>query len=358
MKKSQVLTFGFTAGTLFDMKSAEAIFDNSSETDKHQKYRDYFKKMNENGEILKPGPALGLYIALHHLKQKLPKDLILMRFGISCRFDTDHAGVDTLTNSLAHYLLTEKEDFMPDYISLTGVFSQANAHKIQNADLVFTSSDNSAKEYHNSGIASIHIPNIDEDQNMRMYNNRNSKINFIFDFDGVVADPSSELVYQAAKKIDGLDPINTFRLNEIEKMNTPIPLGPLGVFIIKTSVIVEHYQKLMLANKIQIKDIPFETRILTARGGAASLRVLKSMNHYHMQVSRADFADGNPKYIALSMLEHDEINLFMEDSFIHVEGARNNTDHVLAGLVFNDYTSGKLTLEAQVEELKKKYHKE
>ena len=45
-EKDTVLTFGFTAGTLFDMKEAEAIFEQNTEEDREGLYRKYFEKMN------------------------------------------------------------------------------------------------------------------------------------------------------------------------------------------------------------------------------------------------------------------------------------------------------------------------
>lgn len=350
--ENTVLTFGFTAGALFDMKDAEAIFEQNTEENREKLYRDYFAKMNENGQFFKPGPALGLYISLQNLSHKLPKDIIQLRFGLSTRFDTVHEGATTLFNSIDHYLFTDEKDFVPDYISLTGGLEQASPHKMQGADIVFTSSDSSAKEYHNNGIASTQIPNISELQNLKMFQNKDNGINFIFDFDGVVVDHSSEMVYQAAKKVTGLEPLEAFRLNEIKNRQNPMNLGPLGVFLQKASLIVSYYQKMMLANEIKAKDIPFETRILTARGGSGSFRIIKTLTHYGIQVSRADFACGRPKHIALAMLDEKDINLFLEDSRIHVDGARNNVGHVMAGLVFNDYTSGKVSLDETIKQLK------
>lgn len=353
-KGDTLLTFGFTAGTLFDMKEAETIFEASSEEERHNRYREYFARMNARGEVFKPGPALGMYIALQGLRAKIPEDLIKLRFGLTARFDTNHEGAITLANSLEHYFLKDGKDLLPDYCSLTGYLEQSSSHKVKNADVVFTSSDSSAKEYHNSGIAAIHIPNISELQNMKMYNNRDEKINFIFDFDGVVVDHGSEIVYQAAKQIEGVDPIKAFNMNEIENRNIPMQLGPLGLFLQKASLIVAHYQKQILQNEIKPEDVPFETRIMTARGGGAVLRVLKTLTYYNIQVSRADFEDGSPKYIALGMLDENAINLFMEDSFVHVDGARRNANHVMAGLVFNDYTSGRVCLEETVAKLRQK----
>lgn len=351
-EKDTVLTFGFTAGTLFDMKEAESIFEKNSEESREGLYRKYFEKMNNEGQVFKPGPALGLYIALHHLRKQLPANVIQMRFGLSSRFDTAHEGAVTLFNSLDHYLFNETQDFMPDYISLTGGLEQASPHKMQGADIVFTSSDSSAKAYHNNGMVSTEIPNISELQNMKMYQNKENNINFIFDFDGVVVDHTSEMVYQAAKKVKGMEPLEAFRLNEIANRNKPMELGPLGCFLQKTSLIVAYFQRKMLANEIKAKDIPFETRILTARGGAATFRIIKTMTHYGIQVSRADFADGRPKHLALSMLNENSINLFLEDSLVHVNGARRNVNHIMAGLVFNDYTSGKETLDETIKQLK------
>lgn len=357
-EKDVVLTLGFTTGTLFDMKESEAIFDNNSEETREVLYRQYFEELNKKGEVLKCGPALGLYIAMHKLREKVPTDVIKLRFGLTSRFDTAHPGATTLFNSLEYYLMSQNTDYMPDYISLTGGLEQASPHKMQGADVVFTSSDSWAKEYHVNGIAATQIPNISEEQNLMSFNNKDNAINFIFDFDGVVGDHSSEIIYQAAKKIKGLDPIEAFRLNELKYKNNPQNLGPLGVFLEKTSLIVAYYQKLMLTNKIKAKEIPFETRILTARGGAATFRVIKTMTHNNIQVSRADFADGRPKHIALSMLEKKNINLFLEDSRVHIDGARNKVPHVIAGLVFNDYTSGTVTLDETIDRLKKENQEE
>ena len=80
----------FTAGTLFDMKECEAVYEKSAVGEKEKYYRHYFKQMNGKKEVFKPGPALGLYIALHKLKGKIPEDFIKLRFGITTRFDTIH----------------------------------------------------------------------------------------------------------------------------------------------------------------------------------------------------------------------------------------------------------------------------
>ena len=349
-----VLTFGFTAGALFDMKEAEAVFESHSEEDRLSAYNEYFAQMNAEGKVFKPGPALGFYISLIKLRnsRKVPCDVAKFRFGMSARFDTNHAGAITLMNSIDHYLLDEVNDFVPDYISWTGGLEQASSHKMQGADVVFTSSDASAKEYHKRGVAAVHIQNISEIQNMKMFNNRDNKINFICDFDGVIVDPTSEMVYQAAKQIKGLEPLEEFRLNEIKHRHTPMELGPLGVVVQKLSRVVAYFNKKMLANEIKANDIPLATTILTARGGAASMRIVKTMAHHNIQVTRADFADGRPKHIALSMLDESHINLFLEDSLVHVDGARNNVSHVLAGLVFNDFTSGDMSLNGAVEQLR------
>lgn len=357
-KGEEVLTFGFTLGTLFDMKESEKVFNDNPKETRETLYRQYFAEMNKKGEVFKKGTALGLYIALHNLRKVLPNDILRIRFGISSRFDTNHEGLTTLLNSLDHYVMKNNEDLMPDYISLTGGLEQASSHKMQGADLVFTSSDSSAKDYHNSGIAAVHIPNLSEEQNEAMYDNRFNPINFIFDFDGVLADHKSEMVYQAAKKIGNLDPVEEFRVNELKNRDTPMNLGPLGAAARKLSRVVAYYQRQMLNNEIEAKDIPFKDHLLTARGGSATFRVMKTLTHYDIQLSRADFADGRPKHIALNMLNKSEINLFLEDSRVHVDGARDNVPHVIAGLVFNDYTAGNETLNEAVKNLENEKKKE
>lgn len=348
-----VLTMGFTAGALFDMKDSENVFDKSGKLERETLYRNYFAEMNKKNEILKPGPALGLYIALNRLKQILPKDLIEIKLGLTSRFDSSHAGVTTLYSSLEHYMLKDGNDYMPDYLSLTGGLEQASPHKMQGADVVFTTSDTSAIEYHKNGVASVHIQNISEEQNILTFNNRNNPINFIFDFDGVVGDHNSEMVYQAAKKIGNIDPVEAFRLFELKNKDLPQPLGPLGVFLKKASVIVAYYQKEMLENRIEPDQIPFETRIMTARGGSATCRVIKTLAHNGIQVTRTDFLCGRPKHIPLAMLNEKNINLFLEDSLVHIDGVREKVPYVMAGLVVNDLTSGDDNLEKVISELMK-----
>ena len=74
-----------------------------------------------------------------------------------------------------------------------------------------------------------------------------------------------------------------------------------------------------------------------------------------IKVRRADFAEGREKYMALDMLKKEDLKLFLEDSLVHIEGARKYNDHVMAGLVFNDYNAGKDNLDFNIAFLKAKY---
>lgn len=358
--EKNVLTIGFTAGTLFDMKDAEQIFEKADEAEKQKLYRTFFKEMNERNEIFKPGPALGLYMAFQNLKSKIEgyqkddsvivKPNLKIRFGLSSKFDSAHPGAITLFNSLEHYMMKENEHNFPDYINLTGGFEQASPHKIQDADLVFTSSNDSANLYYNNGIASVFIPNRTPKLNLDSYRNRKSNLNIYCDYDGVIGDANSESVFQAALQITGIDPVNTFRDHEVSKSREPMELGPLGDVLKKFGYIVEFYKDQLMANKIKEDEIPFKTILLTARGGGASARAFHTLSQKEISLSQCLFMDGVNKNEALSMVHKKDITLFLDDGEKHFHRAMT-LDNIIPGYVPNELTVGNINMHEQLEKL-------
>lgn len=319
--KENVLTIGFTAGTLFDMKEAEDIFEKAPDNEKQKRYRDFFQKMNEKGETFSVGPALGLYIALQELKGKVPEDVMQIRFGLSSKFDSAHPGAVTLFNSIEKYMMSDGKHHAPDYHALTGGFEQASKHKIQDADLVFTSSKNSANLYYNNGMASVFIPNRSAKLNNLSYKNRNNNINIYCDYDGVIGDVDSETVYQVAKQMKDVNPVNTFRDHEVLNSKNLMELGPLGDVLKKFGKIVSYYQDKLLTTNLKEEDIPFKTVLLTARGGGAAIRAFNTLNSKGISLSQCLFMDGVNKNEALSQAHKSEITLFLDDGEAHFDRA-------------------------------------
>lgn len=348
--EDNVLTIGFTAGTLFDMKEAEKVFENAPDKDKQKLYREYFKDMNAKNQTFKVGPALGLYIALQELKSKIPESVLTIRFGVSSKFDTAHPGANTLFNSISHYLMKDGQHHAPDYHSLTGGFEQASAHKIQGADLVFTSSDKSADLYYNNGIASVYIPNRSPELNMNSYKNRKNNLNIYCDYDGVIGDVESESVYQAAKKLADLNAVNTFRDHEVSKAHIPMELGPLGDVLKKLGRVVEYYHDKLTKNEIKENNIPFKTILLTARGGGAAIRAFNTLNTKGITLSQSLFMDGKNKNDALTLAHKKEITLFLDDGRVHFDRAVE-LENVIAGYVPNELTVGKINIDERMKRL-------
>lgn len=350
--RENILTIGFTAGTLFDMKEAEKIFEDAPSKDKQKLYREYFKEMNAKGQTFKPGPALGLYIALYELKSKIPEDVLKITFGLSSKLDAAHPGANTLFNSMIHYLIKDGKDYIPDYQAFTGGREQAPVHKMHNADLVFTSSDKSADLYYNNGIGSVYVPNRTPQLNMVAYKNRNNNLNIYCDYDGVIGDVESESVYQAAKRLnhEKVNPIHAFRDHEIANANTPMELGPLGVVLKKLGRVVEHFQEKLVLNEIKESEIPFKTILLTARGGGAAIRAFNTLNANGIHLSQSLFMDGRNKNDALILAHKKEVTLFLDDGRIHFDRAVE-LDNVIAGYVPNELTVGKINLEERTQRM-------
>jgi 5'-nucleotidase len=355
--KNDTLTIGFTAGTLFDMKEAEDIFEKADDKDKQRLYRAYFKEMNDKNDIFKPGPALGLYMAFQNLKDKIKvsenvetvaeNTNLLIRFGLSSKFDSAHPGAITLFNSIEHYMMKEGQHHSPDYLNLTGGFEQAMAHKIQDADLVFTSSDKSADLYYNNGIASVYIPNKGPKFNLDSYKNHKSNLNIYCDYDGVIGDANSESLFQAALQLKDIDPVNTFRDHEVSKSREPMELGPLGGVLKKFGIIVEFYKEKLMANEIKEEDIPFKTILLTARGGGAASRAFHTLNQKGISLSQCLFMDGVNKNEALSLVHKKDMTLFLDDGKKHFERAMT-LDNIIAGYVPNELTVGNIDMKEKL----------
>lgn len=130
-----------------------------------------------------------------------------------------------------------------------------------------------------------------------------------FDFDGVLADDSSERIY----KEGGLD---AFRIEEEKKRDLPLDPGPLlGLF-----------RKLGRIQALELervrRDAAYQPRlriaIATARGAPAHQRVITSLRSWGLSVDEAFFMGGVEKSRVLGTFRP---HLFFDDQLAHAEPA-------------------------------------
>ena len=342
-KKPEVLTFGFSAGSLFDLKEVEDIYEKEG----LRAYTNKLKEMGEKGECFEPGPALGLYLALRKLKENVPEDVIKIRFGMISKNSPNYE-TEPLFLSMRKYIADEISDVGQskefDYKSFLDGGSAIDYHKAQGADLVFSTSDTAAQEYYKNDIAALYLPNVNKERNLEMYSKKDNKIVLVSDFDGVIGDVLSEMNYQNAKLIPGLDAIEVFRKNEKSKRDISMDLGPLGNVVRKLGIIVEHFSELRIDGKIKSEDIPYKTIVVTARGGSAFERFNTTRKNHGINISQVHLMDGVNKNFVLDIIAKENNNsniLFIDDGAVHFNRALDLKD-ILSGFVHNDFTVGRI----------------
>ncbi|MBF0430152.1 MAG: 5'-nucleotidase [Fibrobacteria bacterium] len=127
------------------------------------------------------------------------------------------------------------------------------------------------------------------------------ELKLAFDFDGIIADDSSEQVYQK----EGLD---GFQRHEKALSNTPLSPGPLMRLLEKISGI---QQKEFEKQKTEPHYKPkIRTAIITSRMAPAHQRVIHTLRHWGIHIDQAFFMGGISKSNLLSELQP---HIFFDD---------------------------------------------
>jgi 5'-nucleotidase len=144
-----------------------------------------------------------------------------------------------------------------------------------------------------------------------------------FDFDGVLADDSSERIMQ----VEGLP---AFHAHEAEHLEEPLPEGKLSEFLRGVNRIQDIEESL-------VKDDPGYNRrvhvaIVTARNAPSHERVVKTLNSWGVRVNDAFFLGGIEKATVLRVLRP---HIFFDDQLGHLQGAADEIPsvHVPFGVI-------------------------
>jgi len=134
------------------------------------------------------------------------------------------------------------------------------------------------------------------------------ELRIAFDFDGIIADDSAEIVYKQGA-------INLFHQHERLKAGEPLPEGPLLRFFMEISKL----QKRELDKKIENSAYQPKIRvaIATARNAPAHERVISTLRKLDIRIDEAFFLGGIDKERVLKIFKP---HIFFDDQEGHIEG--------------------------------------
>lgn len=169
-------------------------------------------------------------------------------------------------------------------------------------------------------------------------NPHESELRVAFDFDGIIADDSAEVVFKSQG-------IEAFLAAEASAAGQPMPKGPLARFFVELA----NLQKQELAYRDFDSDYEPRVRIaiVTARNAPAHERVVTTLRLWGIEVDEVFFLGGIDKARVLEVFRP---HIFFDDQAVHVEGTRRIVPsvHVPFG-VANDRPIAEVMAEAIAE---------
>lgn len=285
----QKLVIGLASSALFNLEASDKVFRTQGELG----YREY-QKEHEN-ILLEPGVAFPFIQRLLNLNSIFPKDKPFVEVILLSRNDPN-TGLRVM-NSIEHYGLSIKRA-----IFLQGRTPYKYIDAL-NISLFLSANEIDVNQAINAGypaglILKGHIFDVAHDEELRI----------TFDFDGVIADDSSEQVY----KESGL---GAFIENEKNLADQPANEGPLHKLLKELSTL----QKEELKYQDQHSDYESRLRIsiVTARNAPAHKRVINSLRSWGIEtINEAFFLGGIEKRKVLEILQP---HIFFDDQVTHLQ---------------------------------------
>jgi 5'-nucleotidase len=278
---------GIASSALFDLGEADLVF----RRDGTEAYREY-QRAHET-EILAPGVAFPLVRALLSLNGAAPADRLIEVVLLS-RNDPD-TGLRVFNTIEHHGLDITRAAFVRGgtpfrYLEAFNVslFLSANQQEVKEAVMRGAPAGQVRPgTYNDFGAA--------------------SELRVAFDFDGIIADDTSEAVFKA----DGLE---AFQRHETEHAAEPAKPGPLSRFFRELARIQKIEQKRESTNSSYVRRV--RTAIVTARNAPAHKRVLSTLRDWGIEVDEVFFLGGVDK---AAVLKEFRPHIFFDDQMAHVE---------------------------------------
>lgn len=282
------LVIAVASSALFRLDEADAIFRASGE----EAYRAY-QREHEN-EYLQPGVAFSFIkrlLSFNVSSADSPVEVILLS-----RNDPD-TGLRVMNSIEAQQLNITRAAFVKGrdpyrYLEAFGasLFLSANEEDVKEALRMGKS----------AGLVLESLLNNEADD---------EELRIAFDFDGVLADDSSECVFR-----DG--GLAEFHKSESDKANIACGRGPLHDLLVKVAAI----QKIEKKRKLETPDYRVRLRIaiVTARNAPAHKRVVTSLREWGIEIDETFFLGGMAKRAVLSEFRP---HIFFDDQKLHLEDA-------------------------------------
>lgn len=283
------LVVGLASSALFNLDESDRVFQEMGE----DAYRSYQRK--HQFDLLETGVAFPFIKRLLALNTLRPEDP-LVEVVLLSRNDPD-TGLRVMHSIEQYGLGISRAIFLQGQSPHTYI-------KALDIELFLSANEQDVKEAIGAGdpagqVMESHFEDDDNDKVLRI----------AFDFDGVIADDSSESVYQK-------EDIKAFHKHEKEKATIPCNAGPLLSFLQKISAI----QQFELEQLEKDKDYrpTLHIAIVTARSAPAHERVINTMRSWNIHVNQAFFLGGIEKKKVLEVLKP---HIFFDDQKLHLKEA-------------------------------------
>ncbi|MEB4616353.1 5'-nucleotidase [Leucobacter sp. M11] len=298
-----MLVLGVASSALFDLAEADAVFQEQGEA----RYREYQEAHLDHP--LQPGAAFPFITRLLSLNDLAPDDAPLVEVIVLSRNDPD-TGLRVMRSIAHHDLPITRAIFMQGrspyaYMGALNMslFLSQNEHDVRVAlDLGFAAGQ------------VIGSPAMDP---------KGTDLRIAFDFDGVLADDSSERVMQAGG-------LSAFHANERARAAEPLPEGRLSEFLRGINRIQDIEEALLAADPGYNRRV--HVAIVTARNAPSHERVIRTLTAWGVRVNDAFFLGGIDKARVLRVLKP---HVFFDDQIGHLEGAADEVPsvHVPFGVI-------------------------
>ncbi|XP_013400111.1 cytosolic 5'-nucleotidase 1A isoform X2 [Lingula anatina] len=282
--------------------SSRALFDQTKEYTIFKEqgvkaYTEYHHAHEE--EILEPGTAFPFIKAAHTVNAKLKEagapENELFEIVLMSHNQADTAGI-RLIRSIHHHGLKIDQMCLTDGASLVGYL------KAYDITLYLSSHTYEVQEALKAGFgaAAIFPQKMAENQSV-------DQLRIVFDCDAVLFSDEAEQIFQTK----GLGAFLDF---ENERMNEPLPEGPLKPFAV---AIGKMQKRLEDAN---FNPSPIRTYIVTARSSShgSGIRTLKTLRSWGLKINECNFLCGRPKGPVLSAIK---AHIFFDDTQKNIESA-------------------------------------
>jgi 5'-nucleotidase len=276
------LVIGISSRALFDLRDEDALFESQG----LDAYR--AEQVAREDEVLSPGTAFPLVRAVLGLnargRPRLAEVVVMSRNSTETSL--------RIFNSIRHHGLDITR------AALSGGAPLAPYLQAFSVDLFLSRDEADVRRALEAQVAAALIYDRPEDPTEAP-----EEIRIAFDGDAILFSDESERIFQE----QGLE---AFSRHEAEKAREPLTEGPFAHFLHKLS----HLQAAARTNGVT----PIRTALVTARGGPAHERVIRTLSAWGVIIDEAFFLGGLPK---TAILEAFRPHIFFDDQAVHCDRA-------------------------------------